>query len=100
MRTRFLRKFPNLQLDSKISNLDTAAYLPYGYSDGVTWKTTFPDFTEHYNPLFHDGFVDYIYSQITDSREVVSDLRTYNRLWVKGQIEGDNMKVVLCLAKK
>ncbi|NJE47411.1 hypothetical protein E3E35_08365 [Thermococcus sp. GR7] len=100
LRAKFIRKFPNLQLDSKISNLDTATYLPYGYSDGVTWKTTFPDFTEHYNPLFHDEFVDYIYSQITDSREIVSDLRTYNRFWVKGRIEGDNMKVILCLAKK
>ena len=100
LRAKFIRKFPNLQLDPKISNLDTVAYLPYGYSDGVTWKTTFPDFTEHYNPLFHDEFVDYMYSQITDSREVVSDLRTYDRFWVKGQIEGDDMKVVLCLAKK
>ncbi|ASJ07097.1 transglutaminase-like domain-containing protein [Thermococcus pacificus] len=100
LRARFLREFPNLQLDSKISNLDTTAYLPYGYSAGVTWKTTFPDFTEHYNPIFHDEFVDYMYSRITGSRRVVSDLGTYNRFWVKGQIEGDNVKVVLCLAKK
>lgn len=100
LRAKFIRKFPNLQLDSKISNLDIATSLPYGYSDGVTWKTTFPDFTEHYTPLFHDEFVDYIYSQIIDSKEIVSDLRTYNRFWVKGQVEGGNMKVILCLAKK
>ena len=100
LRIRLIRKFPNLQLDPRISNLDTAMYLPYGYSDGVTWRITFSDFTEHYNPLFHDEFVDYIYSQIIDNRKIVSYLKTYNRFWIKGQMEGSSLKIILCLAKR
>ena len=99
LKTRFLREFPNLKLDQRIANLDTSRYLPPGYSAGRSWKFEFPNFAEYYNPVFHDQFVDYIYTYITDDTRVISDLKTYKRLWIKGRMENGAIKIILCLAK-
>lgn len=99
LKIRFLREFPNLKLDQGIANLDTSRYLPRGYSSGKSWEQEFPHFVEYYNPVFHNEFVDYFYSHITDDSQVVSDLRTYTRFWIKGKIENGAIKIILCLAK-
>jgi len=101
LRAMFLNSFPNLHLDEGIANLDNSKYLPSGYSEGNSWVTEFPHFGEYYNPVFHKEFVDYLYQNLVDSKELVADLKKYTCFWLKATTsKNGTLTVVIDLANK
>ncbi|MCA6213432.1 hypothetical protein GQS78_03920 [Thermococcus bergensis] len=88
-------EFPNLKKDE---NLKSGKLI--GYSSGKKWTITLPNFAMYYSPEFHEQFVDYIYSSIKDTPEILADLRDYRFFWVNAETEGDDLKIELILARK
>lgn len=100
LRRAFLENHPNLVLDKNIKSLNTRAYLPRGYSDGITWRMEFPHFANYYHPAFYYEFVKYFYKSLTSSAGIKNDLGRFNIFWLKTVQEGDSIEVILNLAKK
>nr|WP_289846477.1 transglutaminase-like domain-containing protein [Thermococcus alcaliphilus] len=100
LKRMFKEHYHNLILDTNIANLDKRSYLPVGYSDGVTWRMEFPHYADFYNPVFHEQFVEYLFTSFTDDLRLKYDLQRFNRFWVKLEQEGDSLKIILNLAKK
>ncbi|HIH71866.1 MAG TPA: hypothetical protein HA300_00585 [Thermococcaceae archaeon] len=88
-------EFPNLKKDE---NLKSGKLI--GYSSGKKWTITLPNFAMYYSPEFHEQFVDYIYSNLKDTPEILEDLGDYSHFWVDVKAEGDDLKVELVLARK
>lgn len=59
-----------------------------------------PHYADYYNPVFHEQFVEYMLMALTNDENVKSDLKKFNRFWIKVEHEGDSLKVTLNLAKK
>lgn len=93
-------RYPHLISDKNIANLEEKSYLPPGYSDGRIWRLNFPHYADYYNPVFHEQFVEYMLMALTNDENVKSDLKKFNRFWIKVEHEGDSLKVTLNLAKK
>lgn len=92
---RIESEFPDLKKDE---NLKSGK--PIGYSSGKRWVMTFPNFAMYYSPEFHEQFVDYIYSNLRDTPEILADLGDYSYFWVDVKAEGDDLKVELVLVKR
>jgi len=88
----------NIVEDSNIRNIDKT-YLPRGYVKGITWRYDFPNYADYYNPEFHKEFVKFLYKQIIKDDRVVRDLNYYNRFYLKMEKDGNNLKIILNLAK-
>lgn len=96
-------RYPHLISDKNIANLEEKSYLPPpGYSDGRIWRLNFPPhYADYYNPpVFHEQFVEYMLMALTNDENVKSDLKKFNRFWIKVEQEADSLKVTLNLAKK
>ncbi|ALM75332.1 transglutaminase-like domain-containing protein [Thermococcus barophilus] len=93
-----LKKFPNLRLDEKLQSL-SQGILPEGYSEGKVWTFRFEKFVEYYNPLFHEQLIEYLYNIIISDPEVGADLEQYSAFWIEIREEGENLKIILDIAK-
>ncbi|USS39922.1 hypothetical protein NF865_06030 [Thermococcus aggregans] len=88
-------EFPNLKKDENLKN-DRLM----GYSSGKRWLMTFPNFAMYYNPEFHEQFVSYIYSRLTSTPEVLTDLSEYEYFWVTVEAKEDDLEIELVLARR
>jgi len=93
-----LRKNFNLVSDPIIENIDKT-YLPRGYIKGIIWTYRFPNYADYYHPEFHREFVKYFYKEIIKDDRVARDLNYYNRFYLKVEKDGDDLKIILNLAK-
>ncbi|WP_324736296.1 transglutaminase-like domain-containing protein [Thermococcus sp. SY098] len=93
-----LKNFPNLRLDEKLQSLSQGT-LPRGYSEGKVWTFRFEKFVEYYNPLFHEQLIEYLYDSIVSDPEVGADLEQYSAFWIEIREEGENLKIILDIAK-
>ncbi|AHF80632.1 transglutaminase-like domain-containing protein [Thermococcus paralvinellae] len=93
-----LKNFPNLRLDEKLQQLFQGT-LPKGYSEGKVWTFRFEKFVEYYNPLFHEQLINYLYDSIVSDSEVRADLGQYSAFWIEIREEGENLKIILDIAK-
>lgn len=88
----------NLIKDPNIRDIDKT-YLPRGYVKGITWTWNLPNYVDHYNLEFHEEFVKFIYKRIIKDDRVVRDLNYYNHFYLKIERDGNNLKIILNLAK-
>ena len=93
-----LKNFPNLRLDEELQQLSQGT-LPEGYSEGKAWTFRFEKFVEYYNPLFHEQLINYLYDSIVSDPEVRADLEQYSAFWIEIREEGENLKIILDIAK-
>ncbi|NJE08857.1 hypothetical protein E3E31_10050 [Thermococcus sp. M39] len=96
--SKLLKNFSNLRLDEKLQSLSQGT-LPNGYSEGKVWTFRFEKFVEYYNPLFHEQLINYLYDSIVSDPEVRADLGQYSAFWIEIREEGENLKIILDIAK-
>ena len=94
----FKDNFPNLIIDERISSLDKSTYLPKGYKGGKIWSFEFPEFLDYYNPIFHFQFIDELYDYILEDREILLDLKNFRSFFIRAEMMGNGIKIVLNLA--
>lgn len=94
----FVEKFPNLNIDIKIANLEKSNSLPRGYLKGKVYFFGFPDFLENYNPIFHSQFIKELFKKMLKNTLIIEDLRNYKFFYIKSEKEDKDMSIILNLA--
>ncbi|MEN3012400.1 hypothetical protein FY122_09260 [Dictyoglomus thermophilum] len=91
--------FKNLVIDPQIASLDKLAYLPRGYTQGKIYSFQFPEFLDYYNPIFHFQFIDYLYGEILDDKNILENIKNFKYFFVRAEALQEDLVIILNLAK-
>jgi hypothetical protein len=79
-----------LKEDERLKKI-TSSYVPSGYVKGHLWKFTFAGYADFYNPVFHEQYIGYFFSKMTESEDFIKSVENSKGLWVEVEESADEI---------